>query len=269
MSAKADIWMPLYIGDYLRDTTRLTTAQHGAYMLLIMDYWTNGAPPDDDAVLASITKSTIDDWAKIRTAIVSKFQIEDGFWRHSRIDRELAEAQENKQKRLERSHKANLAKAAKVSNKDTYEVTSKVTPSPSPSPSPENTSSSSKKNSATVKKPTEVSDAVWLSFLQVRKAKRAAVTDLAILAIRREAVKAGIPLEDAMTICCERGWASFKAEWWQKETRPALQAESFYEREQRLKRERWEEMTGRKWPTEPGAIIEMDEAELQILGVSK
>lgn len=84
----------------------------------------------------------------------------------------------------------------------------------------------------------------------VRAAKKAAVTDLAILGIRREAVKAGIDLEQALTVCCERGWASFKAEWWLKDSKQGQQRQSFYEQEQAAKRKRWEEMTGRKWPTE-------------------
>jgi uncharacterized protein YdaU (DUF1376 family) len=55
--------MPLYIGDYLGDTARLSTEQHGAYLLILMDYWRNGPPPDDDAVLAQICKLSPNAWA--------------------------------------------------------------------------------------------------------------------------------------------------------------------------------------------------------------
>ena len=90
--SKPDTWMPLYIGDYLRDTTRLSTEQHGAYVLLIMDYWTNGPLPDNDASLAQVTRLQPAAWKKHRPAISRLFQIANGEWRHKRIDEELDKA---------------------------------------------------------------------------------------------------------------------------------------------------------------------------------
>lgn len=92
MSNKTDTWMPLFIGDYLRDTTRLSTEQHGAYLLLIMDYWANGPLPDDDAALAQVTRLQTAAWKKHRPAIARLFKIADGEWRHKRIDEELEKA---------------------------------------------------------------------------------------------------------------------------------------------------------------------------------
>lgn len=51
------------------------------------------------------------------------------------------------------------------------------------------------------------------SWLQVRKSKHAAVTVIAVDGMQREADKAGISLDAAMRMCCERGWAAFKASW--------------------------------------------------------
>ena len=82
--------MPLYVGDYISGTQRLTTEQHGAYLLLILDYWRNGPPPDDDDVLAQIVKMDRAKWRKARLTLVRLFKIENGEWRHKRIERELA-----------------------------------------------------------------------------------------------------------------------------------------------------------------------------------
>ena len=61
--------------------------------------------------------------------------------------------------------------------------------------------------------PDGVSAVVWKDFLQIRKAKRAPMTDTALAGIQREAEKAGLTLQRAVEIACERGWQSFKAEW--------------------------------------------------------
>lgn len=61
--------------------------------------------------------------------------------------------------------------------------------------------------------PCDVSPQVWTDWNALRKAKRAAVTDTAVTGIRREAEKIGMRLEDALQMCCERGWTGFKGEW--------------------------------------------------------
>lgn len=58
------MWLPLYIGDYMADTMRLTTLEHGAYLLLLMEYWRQGPLADDDNALASITKLDRKTWQK-------------------------------------------------------------------------------------------------------------------------------------------------------------------------------------------------------------
>jgi uncharacterized protein YdaU (DUF1376 family) len=80
-------WMPLYVGDYLRDTRDLNTLQHGAYLLLIMHYWQHDALPSDDARLAAIAGLSVAQWRRIREPVQAKFS--DG-WKHKRIEAELA-----------------------------------------------------------------------------------------------------------------------------------------------------------------------------------
>jgi len=69
------------------------------------------------------------------------------------------------------------------------------------------------KNKYIAHQPDSVSAETWGSFLALRKAKKAPVTDTAIKGIASEAGKAGISLESALRECCARGWIGFKAEW--------------------------------------------------------
>ena len=102
-------WMPLYVADYLADTRRLSTLEHGAYMLLIMDYWRNGGLPNDDKKLARIVGLPEAEWLDIRDNLAELFQAD---WRHKRIDEELAKSEAKTERRVEAGRRGGLAKAA-------------------------------------------------------------------------------------------------------------------------------------------------------------
>jgi len=86
-------WMPMYWGDYARDTGHLSTIEHGAYLLLIVHYWSTGrALADSDTLFANVTRLTLKRWRKMRPTIEQLFQRRDGRWYHKRVERELSGA---------------------------------------------------------------------------------------------------------------------------------------------------------------------------------
>lgn len=81
---------------------------------------------------------------------------------------------------------------------------------------PSSTSSfaSSKKNKATnVACPNDVSQEVWQDWLQLRKAKKAPVTQTVLNSAISEAEKAGMSLNAFLTIWCARGSQGLEAAW--------------------------------------------------------
>jgi uncharacterized protein YdaU (DUF1376 family) len=86
--------MPFFVGDYLSATGRLTTEQHGAYLLILLDYWKNGPPPADDAVLAQIARLSPAAWKKAKPALIGFFDVRDGQLIQKRVERERDRAAE-------------------------------------------------------------------------------------------------------------------------------------------------------------------------------
>ncbi|WP_235936087.1 YdaU family protein [Devosia aurantiaca] len=88
--------MPLHIENYLADTGHLTAAEHGAYLMLIMHYWREGSLPDDERIIARISRLTASQWAGSRPILAALFR--EG-WKHKRIDEELSKADDIIEKR--------------------------------------------------------------------------------------------------------------------------------------------------------------------------
>lgn len=63
----------------------------------------------------------------------------------------------------------------------------------------------------------DIPEKVVNEYLAVRKKKRAvSVSEIVVHGLQREADKAGITLEQALIVCIESSWISFKAEWYSK-----------------------------------------------------
>ena len=101
-------YMQLYVADYLADTMHLNVDQHGAYLLLIMNYWQTGKPlPDNDQRLQCVCRTSAEHWQELRPALEEFFVIKDGYWYHNRLDKDLEKVRsksESARKAAEKRH---------------------------------------------------------------------------------------------------------------------------------------------------------------------
>lgn len=67
--------------------------------------------------------------------------------------------------------------------------------------------------SAPFPKPDDVSSQVWADWCQLRKAKKATVSETVLKEARAESAKAGLTLERFLTIWCTRGSQGLQADW--------------------------------------------------------
>jgi uncharacterized protein YdaU (DUF1376 family) len=117
-----------------------------------------------------------------------------------------------------------------------------------------------------VKRPKGVTAQTWADWLALRKKKYAPPSQTVLEMAVKEAEKAGLSLEDFFRIWCLRGTQGLKSEWLTPEerrsvARPALPVETFRERDERLSRQKWEEMTGRR---QAGGAIDIAQPALRL-----
>lgn len=86
-------YMQLYIADYLADTMHLSAEEHGAYLLLMFNYWRTGKPIPKNR-LAKIARLTNERWADVEPSLQEFFCDNGEEWVHLRIEEDLASVRE-------------------------------------------------------------------------------------------------------------------------------------------------------------------------------
>lgn len=158
--------------------------------------------PNDDKKLSRIAGVSMKTWSRIKPTMEEKFCVAEYFWTHSRVIDTL-------QKVAQLSAKQRAKALKKHNSHDAAAQPQHCQPKPKP-----NILSNKLDNII----PHGISEQVWSDFKNLRKSKKAPITETALKGIKNQAMKAGISFQEALEICCQNGWAGFKADWINKKS---------------------------------------------------
>ena len=206
------------IADYRKDTVHLQPIEHYIYRTLIDWYYLDEQPIPNDLPLILRRLSLPKDFEQQLNNVLTDFFTLNEMWFHQRIEDEIAAYKAQIEQAI-RAGKASaqaraLKKQANVEQKSNGRSTS-VQPTNNHKPIT---------NNQKINTPDGVALTLWSDFLVLRKAKKLPITQTALDGLKREADKAGITLNEVITICCERGWGGFKADWLKAEPTKESQA---------------------------------------------
>lgn len=195
------------IKEWVSNTAHLTLEEEAIYLRLINYYYDSESAFSEQDVDKIFRKCRIQNAVVAQEILKEFFFLEFGLWVHSRCDLEI----QRFRAKSEQASKAGKASAQRKANARSTDV--------QPIINHKSLTINHKSNIKTspvapkVAIPIGVSESVWNDFLILRKTKKMAVTATALKGIAREAAKADKPLEEVLSICCERGWGGFKADW--------------------------------------------------------
>lgn len=219
-------YMQFHIGDFLGKTVGMDASETGAYMMLLCAHYRSGIQglQDDDDFLSRVAKVGKKAWLKMKPRVLQDFSLRNGFFISEEVVSNIIKIKEksnagkaNSLKRWD-TDDANASIRQSDGNADLmqtqcYPITNNQEPIKKDIP---NGISKEKNPKKEISKPDDVDDETWADFITLRKAKKAPITATAIKILRKEADKAGIPLQRAIEVSIQRGWTGFEADWMNK-----------------------------------------------------
>lgn len=235
-----------HIGDYRRDTGHLSNEEDLAYRRMIELYYDTESPlPENVEWIARRARVS----AEIVARVLSDFFVfdeEKRVWRQSRCEREIGEYRKAQKRNRNNGLRGGRPSKRLVTHSEPTrnpvgfqekptpfleepnpfqkEPSAKATVNRKPltdnrEPVPDNQSPETERaaarepRSVVPPKPEDVTDQTWADWLAHRRRKRAIVNETVLAEFRREAVAAGVSLEEAIKTSVAQGWQGFRSDW--------------------------------------------------------
>ena len=192
------------IADWHLATSHLSLEEEAIYFRLINYYYDTEKPIPEEtqSVIRRLRLGSNSDIVGI--VLKEFFTLESDGWHHKRCDDEISQYHDKAEINQVNGKKGGRPKKTQSVSKDNPDIT--LTKNHKPLTINQDIT------------PVGVSDSVFKDYLKIRKAQKKPWTPTAQKLMENEAKKANLTLQDAMEICCARGWVGFKAEWASKDS---------------------------------------------------
>lgn len=218
-------YYPFHVGDYRSDTSHLSLLEHGIYRQLIDWYYLDEhcIPAETQLVFRRLQARTDEEKFAVQTVLDEFFQLTPEGYSHSRCDAEIVKYQSKAE--VARSNGKSGGRPKKTESVISglpRETGSKANQEPrttnqEPLTKNQEPETKEERNAKRVipllARPHDVAEQVWNDWKALRKAKRATVSETVVAEARKEAQKAGMPLERFLSIWCARGSQGLQADW--------------------------------------------------------
>jgi uncharacterized protein YdaU (DUF1376 family) len=206
------------IADYRKDTSHLSTIEHGIYRQLIDWYYLDEQPITAETQVVIRRLRLGSDEVKFLENVLSDFFVLDKTgYKHKRIEVEIKDYHEQAEKNQRNGKLGGRPKK-------TQSVISGLPDESQNNPNhkPLTNNHKPKKIATSVACPDSVSQQVWDDWMTVRKEKKAkTLTETGWNQFVKQVEKAGWSIEQAISHCCLKQWVGFEAAWVAPKVNPA------------------------------------------------
>jgi uncharacterized protein YdaU (DUF1376 family) len=204
------------IGDYVSHTRHLSPVEDIAYRRLLDAYYLQERPLNSSPTSVARQIGMREYESEVVLVLEEFFELGQDGWTNSRADKEI-EHYHSKIQQASRAGKASAERRMNGRQTDVQPTNNQETINKNQEPITNNQKPKPQKKAPAVLCPAGVDPKVWSDWLEIRKAKSLPLTETAWSQLEAECQKAGITVDTMIKECCLRGWAAFKAAWWEKE----------------------------------------------------